>query len=246
MTNQFSKSQIDRLGERLKKGKIEEDDLRMLDQYRRAYISAYEIVVKAIREQLLLEPTGRPAKSTTSVVEKLKRESIRLTQIQDIAGCRLIATDIANQNEVVDALGKLFDDVTIVDRREKPSHGYRAVHIVVKVQERLIEIQVRTILQHLWAENSEKLADLFGQEVKYGNGHEIARDFLKTASELVKNEEGSEIELVKVKALFTDVIDEELLARVADIEANSLSQRNQVHYILRDYIVHWENLKRQS
>jgi hypothetical protein len=46
---------------------------------------AYERVIETIIDQLTLQPTGRLAKSTTSISDKLKRESIRLTQIQDIA-----------------------------------------------------------------------------------------------------------------------------------------------------------------
>ncbi|MEO7632585.1 MAG: hypothetical protein ABIU20_04245, partial [Blastocatellia bacterium] len=154
----------------MKKGKIEEADLRMLDQYRLSYTEAYEIVLGAIRTELSLEPTGRPAKSTTSIAEKLRRESIRLTQIQDIAGCRLIATDIADQNQVIQSLNSLIEDVTIIDRRQQPSHGYRAVHVIVRCREKLIEIQVRTELQHLWAELSEKFSDVLDQTIKYGGG----------------------------------------------------------------------------
>jgi hypothetical protein len=86
MAREVSKTQIDRLGDRLRKGNISEADLRLLDQYRRSFTEAYEVVVGTIRKKLALEPTGRPAKSTTSISEKLRRESIRLTQIQDIAG----------------------------------------------------------------------------------------------------------------------------------------------------------------
>src|SRR5262249_6618844 len=98
-----------------------------------------------------MRPTGRPAKSTTSVIEKLRRESIRLSQIQDIAGCRLIGAKIHDQNQMVTDLVAAFSTTTIIDRRKNPSHGYRAVHVIVQSQGRLIEIQVRTALQHLWA-----------------------------------------------------------------------------------------------
>src|SRR5436190_19232307 len=98
MTKEVSKTQVDRLGDRLKRGNITEEDLRLLDQYRRSFADAYETVVGMIRDTLELEPTGRPAKSTTSIADKLKRESIRLTQIQDIAGCRIIVADIAEQD----------------------------------------------------------------------------------------------------------------------------------------------------
>lgn len=122
MNEEVSKTQIDRLGERLSVGSVGENDLRMLDRYRLSYSEAYEIVVGTIRKELGLEPTGRQAKSTTSISEKLRRESIRLTQIQDIAGCRLVVSDVLEQNRVADSLGNLFQSPTIVDRREKPSH----------------------------------------------------------------------------------------------------------------------------
>lgn len=74
----FTKTQIDRLGDRLRKGNINEDELRMLDLYRRSFTEAYDAVIGTIRKELSLEPTGRSAKSTTSISEKLRRESIRV------------------------------------------------------------------------------------------------------------------------------------------------------------------------
>src|SRR6266568_4217299 len=103
----ISKTQIDRLGERLKVGVHTESDLRLLDEYRRSFGEAYEAVVRAI-VQRGQSPTGRLAKSTLSIVEKLRRESIRLSQIQDIAGCRVIVADILEQDRVIAALGALF------------------------------------------------------------------------------------------------------------------------------------------
>src|SRR5258708_38899211 len=102
MIEELSKSQIDRLGERIRKGNITESDLRLLDQYRLSFTAAHEIVVQTIREELHIEPTGRPAKSRTSISDKLRRESIRLTQIQDITGCRLVVSDIIEQDRIVE------------------------------------------------------------------------------------------------------------------------------------------------
>jgi hypothetical protein len=93
-TPYLTKSQVDRLGERLKTGSISDVDLIALDEYRRSFGALYDRVVTAIRDNLGLLPTGRPAKSTTSIVEKLHRETIRLSQIQDIAGCRLLVSDL--------------------------------------------------------------------------------------------------------------------------------------------------------
>src|SRR5262245_11018987 len=149
---QASKTQIDRLGDRLRRGVIEKSDLMLLDGYRRSFGAAYENVVQTIHDQLKLEPSGRQAKSTNSLIEKLKRERIRLTQVQDIAGCRVVVPDITKQDQVVDSLVSAFPKANVVNRREKPSYGYRAVHVIVEISGKMVEIQVRTRFQHIWAE----------------------------------------------------------------------------------------------
>lgn len=95
-----SKTQIDRLGDRLKKGRHTESDLRLLEDYRRSFGEAYETVVRTLRQRGEL-PTGRLAKSTVSIVEKLRRESIRLSQMQDIAGCRVVVRNVLEQEQFV-------------------------------------------------------------------------------------------------------------------------------------------------
>ena len=104
----ISKSHVDRLGERLKTVSAVTDDLILLDSYRRSFGETYEMIVGAIRDRLGLEVSGRPAKSTNSIIGKLKRESIRLTQIQDIAGCRLVVSDFTEQERVVRGLVETF------------------------------------------------------------------------------------------------------------------------------------------
>lgn len=203
MANEVSKTQLDRFGDRLRKGEISEADLRLLDQYRRSFSDVYETVVRRIRQELALEPTGRPAQSTPSIVEKLRRESIRLTQIQDIAGCRVIVAGIVagivDQDKTVQALTNLFEQTTIVDRRQQPSHGYRAVHVVVNSNGKMIEIQVRTSLQHLWAELSEKFSDVFDPAMKYGGGDKTYTEILTEWSLFVESHELSEAELAELQ-----------------------------------------------
>jgi putative GTP pyrophosphokinase len=194
----LSKTQVDRLGDRLKEGEPSEADLRLLDEYRRSFGEVYDFVVSAIRNDLHLEPTGRPAKSTKSIVDKLRRESIRLSQIQDIAGCRLLVTDLDEQDRVTEAVATTLKDVAIVDRREKPSHGYRAVHVVVRRQEVLVEIQVRTVMQHLWAESSEKFSDVVDIAIKYGGGNAALRFALDRASSTIALFESSERKVARL------------------------------------------------
>jgi putative GTP pyrophosphokinase len=44
---------------------------------------------------------------------------------------------------------------------------------------------VRTLLQHQWAELSEKLSDVIGASIKYGEGDEEALGLLATASKFI-------------------------------------------------------------
>lgn len=188
----ISKTQIDRLGERLKQGAPSEADLQLLNEYRRSFSDVHNAVVRAIREKLNLKPTGRPEKSTASIIDKLRRESIRLSQIQDIAGCRIIVADIDVQDQAVASLQAIFPSTSIADRRRFPSHGYRAIHVIAKISGLPIEIQVRTTLQHTWAEFSERLSDRIDPGIKYGGGGDQMREVLMAYSKIVEEFEVSE------------------------------------------------------
>ncbi|MDI4635297.1 hypothetical protein J7U46_19700 [Pelomonas sp. V22] len=167
----LSKSQLDRLGERLRRAEgIEPADLMLLDEYRQSFALASESVVGRIRMSLGIEPTVRPAKSTQAIIDKLRREKSRLSRIQDIAGCRILVDSIVDQDRLLGSLRSMFPSVDLKDRRQTPSHGYRAVHLIVSDTDRWVEVQVRTELQHRWATLSEKLADVYGHEIKYGQG----------------------------------------------------------------------------
>ena len=178
----LSKTQVDQLGDRLRKGKIAEGDFRELDAYRRSFAEAYEEIVAIVRNATQLEPTGRPAKSTTSIIEKLRRETIRLSQMQDIAGCRVVVPNMQVQDQVVEQLKSALPKAVVVDRRKQPSFGYRAVHVVATARNKPIEVQVRTELQHVWAQMSERLGDLVGPAVKYGGGDSDAQQILARIS----------------------------------------------------------------
>lgn len=191
----MSKSRVDRLGDRLRAGILGNAELEELSAYRATFGPAYRSVFDTVRSELLLDPTGRPAKSTPAIIEKLRRESIRLSQVQDIAGLRIIVPQVTDQDRTTERISALFERVEVVDRRAKPSHGYRAVHIVVFIEGLPVEVQIRTELQHLWAEISEKVADLLGSEIKYGGGPPSIRSGLAVMAKNVQTLEGLEREV---------------------------------------------------
>ena len=212
----------------------------------------YENVIGQIREKLSLEPTGRPAKSTTSIIDKLQRESIRLSQMQDIAGCRITVEDIAIQDDVSTKLKGLFEESILVDRREQSSHGYRAVHLLVEQSGKLVEVQVRTVLQHLWAEVSEKLSDVIEKEIKYGGGPiEIATALAELSDKVEKIESNErllhtllglegEVRVLMDSGKISDELYQEgvsLTSRVENIRTKIVDERHGVIEIMKTLIV---------
>jgi ppGpp synthetase/RelA/SpoT-type nucleotidyltranferase len=89
---------------------------------------------------------------------------------------------VAVQNQVVERLKSALPNAVVVDRRKQPSYGYRAVHIIATARNKPIEIQIRTELQHLWAQLSEKLSDVRDAAIKYGGGDSDAQNVLSSLS----------------------------------------------------------------
>jgi ppGpp synthetase/RelA/SpoT-type nucleotidyltranferase len=188
----ISRSQIDKLGDRLLEDPIRPADYELLEAYREGFRAAYEAVVATIAARTSLAVSGRAAKSTTAIVAKLRRGTTKLSQMQDIAGCRVSVGSIKAQDELAAMLVAGFQRTKPVDRRSTPSHGYRAVHVIAWAYGKPVEIQIRTELQHLWAQLSERLADRFGSELKYGGGPGQAASLLMRASARVTRIEDAE------------------------------------------------------
>src|SRR6478736_3180945 len=170
----LSKSQIDKLGLRLvdEDGPLDED-LVLLHQLLLDRSVQLDRAETRLREAIGAAPTSR-MKNTETILEKLRRSGgSGLKSIQDLAGMRIVGDfDRRGQDELIEQIVTLFADgdrpPKVVDRRAKPMHGYRAVHVIVFPEGSPIEIQVRTQWQHEWAEFFEKLADLVGRGIRYG------------------------------------------------------------------------------
>jgi ppGpp synthetase/RelA/SpoT-type nucleotidyltranferase len=138
-----------------------------------AYSDALSEATNRVRGTIGFAPSAR-VKNTGTILEKLERYGGSwLKSIQDLAGMRVVRSQTRDEQ---DALVEQIQDIfagepklpKVVDRRANPVQGYRAVHIVVFPDGFPIEIQVRTEMQHEWAELFEKLADELGRGIRYG------------------------------------------------------------------------------
>jgi ppGpp synthetase/RelA/SpoT-type nucleotidyltranferase len=167
-----SKSALDRPGVRLVSGdSISDDDLVDLARI----VDAYQDVLNRVKLRLTelgFSATAR-IKTTGTLVDKLRRETARFSQVQDLAGARIVVPDRAAQDDATSRIANAFEAAgctcKVIDRRQHPSHGYRAVHIVLQVDKVPVEIQVRTDLQDSWAQLVERLADIWGRGIRYGD-----------------------------------------------------------------------------
>lgn len=231
----LSKTQVRRLGERLAAAEFpSEADLDLLAEYEASFQPALDSVGSELAKRYQVRATPR-RKSVTSIVGKIRREHTRLDRMQDIAGCRVVVGTISDQEALLEriALDSLIgagawgaSEIRVDDRREHPSHGYRAVHLIVTVGDRWVEVQLRTRLQDKWAQISEKLADRFGIEVKYGGGPAAVRTTLDVLSERIEQIEQPEFDL--------DASDDVTLSEEERdaLRANLAAQRDYLHDVM--------------
>lgn len=172
--NGLSAGELGQLGNRLRTAtRISDHDLALLQRLRREYDEALTVVQGRIEGALPgAKPTTR-LKTVQTLVEKLQRyPTMHLHQVQDVAGTRIVRPmSLAEQDGLVAQVVDLFPGSKVVDRRPsgQRSEGYRAVHVIAKVEGRLVEIQVRTTLQDRWAQIVERLGDEWGRQIRYGS-----------------------------------------------------------------------------
>lgn len=172
---------------------------RTMWNYRVSFARPLRLVTVGVRQFVRRESTevvvSQRLKRLPTIVDKLTRHpSMKLTRMQDIGGCRAI---LASRDEVDGVLAritrnwnvrKVFDYV----EEPKPITGYRAVHVVVEREERLIEIQLRTPRQHSWAIEIERAGSRLDlPRLKDGEGpEELVRYFELSALFLALQDTG--------------------------------------------------------
>lgn len=181
----LSKSQANKIGEALRHGEMSADLVQRLSAYREQLVRNAQTAAEAIRALTLYPVTPREGKSTGSIVAKLQRQPIALSRIQDIVGCRVVVDSVVEQESLVLRMRARFRDANLIDRRLKPTHGYRAVHIVIPWEGASYEVQIRTRLQHAWAQSVERLSDRKFPGLKYGLGPGHILERVKLVSDVI-------------------------------------------------------------
>lgn len=154
--------------------------------------------------------TAQRLKRISSIEAKLRRfPEMKLTQMQDIAGCRAVVRDVAEVEKLVIAYRKgvaknpkkrhaFLSEKDYINHPK--SDGYRSHHLVYRYHSRArkhsaynglkVEIQIRTKLQHAWATAVEIISTFTGQALKSSVGDDRWKRFFKLMSSEIALREG--------------------------------------------------------
>jgi ppGpp synthetase/RelA/SpoT-type nucleotidyltranferase len=206
----YNKLEINNTGRILIKENISDKErdkaLEILDNWRAVHSypmnifkKRLKIYAKKVDSKCL---TAQRLKRVPAILNKLKRgydgrkPSMKLYQMQDIGGCRAVLSTVENAR-------KLYNDYYIkgdlkhklVNKKDYISNpkndGYRGLHLVYSYKSDkgkkefnslLVEVQIRTKLQHIWATSIETVDFFTRQAIKSNEGHPDWMEFFKLVS----------------------------------------------------------------
>ncbi|MEO5917948.1 MAG: RelA/SpoT domain-containing protein, partial [Candidatus Limnocylindrales bacterium] len=190
----ISRSQVDRAGVVLRDWfdsgllvdpRIEESSA-VVSAFRSQFKGPLKLVVMGLRSAVKTSDApllvAERLKRQPRIIGKLQRfRQMELTRMQDIAGCRAILPDRATVDAVRNRVERQKSDVLrVYDYNAAPKPGgYRAIHLVVRRDGALVEIQLRTIWQQRWAMLVEGLDFAYRLQLKDEQGPREVLDYLR-------------------------------------------------------------------
>ncbi|HFC6463803.1 TPA: RelA/SpoT domain-containing protein [Neisseria meningitidis] len=238
----LSKTRIDKSGLALAKQqyKDEIDFIELeecFDLYRQSHpspLSKTTIDIQNILREYIGEYyIAQRLKRKPQIIRKLNRLSVRLTQLQDIGGCRIIVPTNRDVDKIYKFLSSKKDNLDflikkVTDYREKgrDDSGYRALHIIIERENLNFELQIRSRIQHYWAESIEKTSVVYGYYLKEQEGDRDVINYFKELSDVFY-----EIESGRKPTTIQKLNLEDLRKR-----CEVIIQKSDTHKILNSYV----------
>lgn len=189
-----------------------EDTLTKINNWRTSHnfpLNTFQIRLRTKAKSINKESlVAQRIKRLPSIKLKLERyPEMKLTQIQDIGGCRAIMKDIGEVDKLVNIYQHESRGVKHELSKEQDyilhpkASGYRGVHLVYKYRSDKnnaydglkIEIQIRTLLQHAWATAVETVGTFIKQSLKSSQGEEKWLRFFSIMSSAMAMQENKPI-----------------------------------------------------
>lgn len=213
---EFSREEINKAGKILIREEASPEEIESalvrINNWRTAHnfpLNTFQIrlrkMAKTVNENSLV---AQRIKRLPSIKHKLERfHDMKLSQIQDIGGCRAIMKSVNEVDQLVEIYLHGSSGVKHVLAREQDyiktpkTSGYRGVHLVYKYksdknniyEDLKIEIQIRTVLQHAWATAVETVGTFIRQSLKSSQGEENWLQFFVLMSSIMAIQENKPI-----------------------------------------------------
>lgn len=166
----------------------------ILNNWRSAHAYPINTFQATLRAKLRrIDPNALVAqrlKRIPSIISKLQRfEGMQLARMQDIGGLRAVVRTLAVVRDLEESYkNSHFKHELVTERdyiREPKTSGYRSVHMIYRYQSKtapeynglLLELQIRTRLQHAWATAVETMGTFLDYALKSSEGPEEWLDF---------------------------------------------------------------------
>ncbi len=213
----YTRKKTDKSGDLLSKGKLPtnmdlQELINIFNNWRSSHAYPMHIMMMTIKNTARSITDNaicfQRLKRVSSILYKLERYTMKLSQMQDIAGCRVIMPNVKLTRKMREDFISRKKKHKRVKKREMnyinspKSDGYRGIHLVYEYYStnngarayngKMVEIQIRSGLQHSWATAVETV-DLFSRNknrMKFGGGDERWRRFFKLISSAFAIEEG--------------------------------------------------------
>lgn len=209
----FSKKEISKAGQKILSSKSEAERntaLIKINSWRTNHLRPLNVMKNALLRVLRkskIEPVlvSQRLKRLTSIEYKLDlNENMGLGGMQDIGGFRAVFKDTKDLSKLKEILenNKLNHKLKrVVDYVERPKvSGYRSVHFIYIYNSKIerfngliLELQIRTKLQHNWATAVETAGILTKTSLKSSQGPDEWLDFFKIVSSLFAIKEDSPV-----------------------------------------------------
>ena len=225
------------------------DALEKLSNWRASHVYPLQIIQQLLKKRTLKIDrqalVAQRLKRTPSIINKLTRyPSMKLHRLQDIGGCRAIVSNIDKVYKLRNNITKKFSSHSLVKENDYIKNikesGYRGIHLIYKFHSKnntlfnnhLIEIQLRTKLQHSWATSVEILGTYYNEALKSSQGSQDVLDFFKKVSLLFSYSEDNKLNLSQQSlnelkgSILTDIDKLDLITKLKafSVTTDSISQ----------------------
>lgn len=206
-----SKSRVTKAGERLRAHRLGVQRLSpadyaaeraIVEEFRAGHADALARVAANLRYYVKEAAAGQPwivgqrLKAMPTILDKLSRHpAMDLARMHDIGGCRGVLPSQSAVDHLIARLRRRWQlRDKIWDYVESPkSDGYRAKHVVAIKEGFLIEVQLRTVAQHDWAELVERFDRTHQLELKVGRAGAEVGELFAEISELIRLQEAGDL-----------------------------------------------------